>query len=76
MKTEYVMIKLTVREAEQLVSGKPDERSWRSVRRKANKALHDHQREQATSLCRDEDCPECGWPETHVRVQNGAPAPG
>lgn len=27
-------------------------------------------------ICRDEDCPECGWPETYAEVMLDAPTPG
>lgn len=28
------------------------------------------------SLCRDEDCPECGWPETYAEIDPSAETPG
>lgn len=27
------------------------------------------------SICRDEDCPECGWPETYSEVDMAAERP-
>lgn len=29
-----------------------------------------------TSICRDEDCPQCGWPETYAEVDFTRPTPG
>lgn len=29
-----------------------------------------------TSLLRDKDCPECGWPETYAEVDLSAETPG
>jgi hypothetical protein len=29
-----------------------------------------------TRICRDEDCPECGWPETYAEVDFDKPTPG
>lgn len=31
---------------------------------------------QQTRLCRDVDCPECGWPETYAEVDFDKPTPG
>jgi hypothetical protein len=31
---------------------------------------------QIVSLCRDEDCPECGFPETYALVDFDQPVPG
>lgn len=28
------------------------------------------------SLCLDEDCPMCGWPETYAEVDDEAEVPG
>lgn len=37
---------------------------------------YDRQSSKPTSLCRDEDCPECGWPETYAEVDLSAETPG
>jgi hypothetical protein len=31
---------------------------------------------QVTRLCRDEDCPKCGWPETYAEVDFSILTPG
>lgn len=48
--TRHVTVTLTEREAEQIVSGAPDARAWKSVQRKCNYELHEMKRREMDEM--------------------------